>query len=89
MTEPSRFTLLFLESRLVNGIFRGGGSEEPRKGTLGTGPATTDSDSSKKLISKHKAEKYNMMSGDKETKRYDGDTFCQAYEQIVIGNNQQ
>ena len=67
MTEPSRFVLPFLESRLVNGIFRGGGSEESRREMLGTGPALAGSDSSKTLISRHKAEKYNMMSGDKET----------------------
>jgi hypothetical protein len=46
---------------LVNGIFRGRRSEEPRGEMLGTGPALVGPDSPKRLISRHKAEMYNMV----------------------------
>ena len=55
---------------MVNDIFRDGGSEEPRRKMLDTGPALIDSDSHKKLTDRHKAEKYNMMSGGKEATRF-------------------
>ena len=46
---------------MVNDIFRDGGSEEPRRKMLDTGPALVGPDSPKRLISRHKAEMYNMV----------------------------
>jgi len=84
VTEPSSFILLFLESRLVNDIFRGGGSEELRREMLGTGLALAGSDRPKRLISRYKAEKYNMMLEVRKRHGSNGDMFCQIYDQIVI-----
>lgn len=57
---------------MANGIFRDGGSE-PRREMLGTGPALIGSDSQKRLTSRYKAEKGNMISGDQGTTRFNGD----------------
>jgi hypothetical protein len=48
---------------LVNGIFRDGDSEEPGREMLGTGLVLIGSDSHKRLTSRHKTEKDNMISG--------------------------
>ena len=70
---------------MTNGIFRGGGSEEPRREMLGTGPALAGSDSPQRLISRHKAEKYNMMLEVRKRYGFKCDMFCQIYDQVVIG----
>jgi hypothetical protein len=84
MTKPSRFILLFLESRLTNGIFRGGASGELRGEVFGTGPALAGSDSPRRLTSRHKAEKYNMMLEVRKRHYSNGDMFYQIHGRTTI-----
>jgi hypothetical protein len=55
---------------LVNGIFRDGDSEEPGRELLGTGPVLIGSDSHKRLTSRHKTEKDNMICGHEEAAQF-------------------
>jgi hypothetical protein len=55
---------------LVNGIFRDGDSEEPGREMAGTGPVLIGSDSHKRLTSRHKTEKDNMISRREEATQF-------------------